>query len=155
MVYTEIKIRNGRRYYYRVMSIRRGNNVSKKRKYLGADLLKNELLSKEKKADEKFNLIIMDRRREVINRIKPQIIKILKKNKIKRAGIFGSYARGEARKNSDVDILVQPPGGIGFGFVGIQLELEDMLRKKVHLVTYKYIHPRLKKQILKDEVRII
>ena len=155
MVYTEIKIRNGRRYYYRVMSIRRGSNVSKKREYLGVNLLKNELLSKEKKADEKFNLIIMDRRREVINRIKPQIIKILKKNKIKRAGIFGSYARGEARRNSDVDILVQPPRGIGFEFVGIQLELEDMLRKKVHLVTYKYIHPRLKKQILKDEVRII
>ena len=102
-----------------------------------------------------LNLMIKNRKREIINRIKPKIIKILKKNKIRRAGIFGSYARGEARKNSDVDILVQPPGGIGFGFVGIQLELEDMLRKKVHLVTYKYIHPRLKKQILKDEVRII
>ena len=155
MVYTEIKIRNGKRYYYRVMSIRRGSNVSKKREYLGVDLLKNELLSKEEKADEKFNLIIKNRKREIINRIKPKIIKILKKNKIRRAGIFGSYARGEARKNSDVDIVVQPPRGIGFEFVGIQLELEDMLRKKVHLVTYKYIHPRLKKQILKDEVRII
>jgi predicted nucleotidyltransferase len=155
MVYTEIKIRNGKRYYYRVMSIRRGNNVSKKRKYLGVDLSKNELLSKEKKADEEFNLIITNRKREIINRIKPRIIKILKKNKIRRAGIFGSYARGEARKDSDVDILVQPPKGIGLGFVGIQLELENVLRKNVHLVTYKYIHPRLKKQILKDEVRII
>lgn len=84
-----------------------------------------------------------------------QIVPILKKNDIKKAGIFGSYARGEAKKNSDIDILVEPPKGIGFGFAGIKLELEEKLGKKVHLVTYKSIHPYLKKYILADEVRII
>lgn len=92
---------------------------------------------------------------QTLKRLKPLIIKTLKKNDVAKAGIFGSYARGEAKKNSDIDILVEPPKGIGFGFAGIQLELEEKLRKKVHLVTYKSIHPYIKKSILADEVRII
>ena len=90
-----------------------------------------------------------------LKRLKPLIVKTLKKNGVARAGIFGSYARGEAKKHSDIDILVQPPKGIGFGFAGIQLELEEKLSKKVHLVTYKSIHPYIKKSILADEVKII
>ena len=84
---------------------------------------------------------------QTIKRLKPLIVKILKKNDVVKAGIFGSYARGEAKKNSDIDILVDPPRGIGFGFAGIQLELEEKLGKKVHLVTYKSIHPYIKKNI--------
>ncbi len=92
---------------------------------------------------------------QTLKRLKPLIVKTLKKNDVVKAGIFGSYARGEAKKNSDIDILVKPPKGIGFGFAGIQLELEEKLGRKVHLVTYKSIHPYIKKNILADEVRII
>lgn len=84
-----------------------------------------------------------------------RIVSILKKNGVVKAGIFGSYARGEAKKNSDIDILIQPPKGIGLGFVGIKLELEEKLGKKVDLLTYKSIHPYLKKYILAEEIRII
>ena len=90
-----------------------------------------------------------------IRKIQKKIIPILKKNKVVRAGIFGSYARGEAKKKSDIDILIQPPKGMGLGFVGIKLELEQKLGRKVDLLTYKSIHPYLKKYILDDEVRII
>ena len=90
-----------------------------------------------------------------IKEIKSKIVKVLKKNNVTKAGIFGSYARGEQKKNSDIDILIEPPKGIGFGFVGIQLELEDKLGKKVDLITYKYISPYLKDKILKEEVRIL
>ena len=83
------------------------------------------------------------------------IVPILKKNGVVKAGIFGSYARGEEKKRSDIDMLVKPPKGIGFGFVGIQLELEDKLKKKVDLLSYGAIHPLLKERILKEEVRII
>lgn len=82
-------------------------------------------------------------------------VPILKKNGVVRAGIFGSYARGEERKKSDVDILIKPPKGLGFKFVGIQLELEDKLKKKVDLLSYKAVHPLLKERILGEEVRII
>ena len=59
-----------------------------------------------------------------MRRIQRKIIPILKKNNVVRAGIFGSYARGEAKKKSDIDILVQHPKGMGFGFVDMKLELE-------------------------------
>jgi predicted nucleotidyltransferase len=39
-------------------------------------------------------------------------------------------------------------------FVGIKLELEDLLRRKVDLVEYQAIKPRLKNQILSEEIRI-
>ncbi|MBU4493264.1 MAG: nucleotidyltransferase family protein [Nanoarchaeota archaeon] len=90
-----------------------------------------------------------------LNILKKKIIPILKKNHVVKAGIFGSYACGEQKKDSDIDILVEPPKGIGFGFAGIQLELEDKLKKKVDLLSYGAIHHLLKKRILKEEVRII
>ncbi len=97
----------------------------------------------------------MNNKLKDIFKIKSKINKILKKHGVVRAGIFGSYARGEQNEKSDIDILIQPPKGIGFGFVGIQFELEDKLKKKVDLLSYKAIHPLLKERILKEEVKII
>lgn len=90
-----------------------------------------------------------------INKIKKPIIEILKKHGVKKASIFGSYARGEEKKNSDIDVLIQPTKGMGLEFVGIKIELEDKLGRKIDLISYKGINPHLKKYILKDEVRII
>ena len=87
--------------------------------------------------------------------LKKQIIPILKRHKVKKAGIFGSYARGEQNKKSDVDVLILPPKGMGLEFVALALELEEKLHKKVDLLSYRAIHPLLKDYILKDEVRII
>jgi len=154
MAYTEIKIRKKKKYFYRVISIRKGEKISKKRNYLGVNLPQKELHLKEKEADKELNPEKKQKSLE-INKIIPKIRRILKKNNIKKAGIFGSYARGEHKKDSDIDILIEPPKGIGFGFAGIQLELEDKLGKKIHLVTYKYIHPSIKKEILSDELKII
>ncbi len=92
---------------------------------------------------------------EDLRRLKPKIIRILKKHGIKKAGIFGSYARGDNKKKSDIDILIQPRKGMGFEFFGLQIELEEKLGRKVDLVTYKSIHPYLKERILNDEVKII
>ena len=155
MVYTEIKNRNSRIYYYRVMSVRKGEKISKKREYLGVNLSKSDL----KRAEEKADKNILKERNEKINKeikkIKSKIVPMLRKNKIKRAGIFGSYVRGEQKKNSDIDILIKPSKSMGLEFVRIAFELEDKLGRKVDLVTYKSIHPLLKKRILSEEVRII
>ena len=90
-----------------------------------------------------------------ISMLKRKIIPVLKKYKIKKAGIFGSYVIVEQKKKSDIDILVQPRKGMGLEFVKMGIELEEKLKKKVDLVSYKYIHPKLKDQILKEEIRII
>ncbi len=155
MTYTEIRMINGRRYYYRVLSVRNKEKISKNRVYLGCELFGKGLLVREKLADEKLLSKKINKKNQELGKIKTKIIRILKKNNIKRAGIFGSYARGEQKKNSDLDIVVEPPKGIGFGFVTIAYDLEKELGKKVDLLTYKGINPRLKGHILAEELRII
>ena len=138
MVYTEVKEKNEKKYYYRVKSIREGKKFRKKRIYLGRDMSKEKLAIKENLADERLNI---RKKYNALDKITPEIKKILKKNNIKKAGIFGSYAVGKQKKNSDIDILVEPPKGIGSGFVGIQFELEDKLKKKVDVVSYNGLSP--------------
>lgn len=89
--------------------------------------------------------------------IKTKVVPILKQAGVKKAGIFGSYARGEQTKNSDVDILIEVKGRKFslFDLVGLELELKKVLRRNVDLITYKGIDPYLKERILKEEVRII
>ena len=55
MTYTEIKEKNGRKYFYRVRSMRNGEKFMKKRIYIGKDLSKEELLIRELEADSKLN----------------------------------------------------------------------------------------------------
>jgi len=151
MAYTEIKQRNGKKYYYRVISIRNKNKVSKKREYLGVNLTKEDLNFKEKNADKNLKIFQLSG----LEKIKPKLIKILKKNNIKKEGVFGSYATGNQRKNSDIDIVVEPAKGMGFRFAGIEIELEKLLKKKVDLVSYNGLSTHLRDKILAQEVRII
>lgn len=87
--------------------------------------------------------------------IKTKIIPILQDQGVTKAAIFGSYATGEAKKNSDVDLLVEFQERKSlFDIVGIKLALETILKKNVDLLTYKSLHPLLKDIIL-NEQRII
>lgn len=152
MAYTEIKKKDEKMYYYRVRTMREGKKFRKKRIYLGKNLSKDELLTKEKKADVVLN---NKKTSDTLKELIPVIKEILKKNGIKKAGIFGSYAKNKQKKNSDIDIIIEPPKGIGFGFVGIQFDLEEGTKRKIDLVTYKYLNPYLKDKILKEEIRIL
>jgi len=73
--------------------------------------------------------------------------------KVKRIGIFGSYLRKEAKKGSDLDILVEFSEPIGF-FKFIELEdfLSQKLRLKVDLVLKKALKPFIKESILKETI---
>lgn len=90
-----------------------------------------------------------------IQKIARTIIPLLKKNGIKKAGIFGSYAQGNHTKRSDVDILIQPARGMGFKFAGLELKLSKKLHKNVDLVSYNGLSPFLRDKILQHEVRIL
>jgi len=67
------------------------------------------------------------------------------------AGLFGSYARGEAKKSSDLDIVVRfsAPKTL-FDLVGLQQELSKKLGKKVDLGIEKSIHPYVRPNVAKD-----
>jgi len=64
-----------------------------------------------------------------------------------KAYLFGSFATGKASNKSDIDILVELDynQGIGLKFIQMQFELEDLLKRKVDLVSSngisKYIKP--------------
>lgn len=91
-----------------------------------------------------------------LDRIKKKALPILKQAGIIKSSIFGSYARGEEGGNSDIDMLVEVPKGTGlFAFVDLQHKLEDVLDKKVDLVTYKSLHPLLRDRILKEQISIL
>ncbi len=73
--------------------------------------------------------------------------------RIKTLGIFGSYARGSSRKNSDIDILVefsQTP--TMFKFMQLERTLSQILGIKVDLVTRNALKPLIKKNILQEAV---
>lgn len=84
-----------------------------------------------------------------------QITPILRKYKVKKASIFGSFARGEEKKNSDLDILVEL-GEIGglLALAGLKRELEKVSKRRVDLLTYRAIHPPIKQYIKKDEIKV-
>ena len=92
-----------------------------------------------------------------IAELKKKINPILIKNDVKRAAIFGSYARGEATKKSDVDILIEYKNDDKslLDLVGLKLELEKKLRKKVDLLTYDSIYHRLRENILSSQKIIL
>ena len=91
-----------------------------------------------------------------IEEIQRKILPILKKYGVTRAGIFGSVVRGEAREESDIDILVEIESRMSLlDFVGLKLELEEALGKPVDLGEYSEIKPIIKKQILEEEVPIL
>lgn len=88
-----------------------------------------------------------------IERLKEKLIPVLRKNKIRKAGIFGSYARGEQKKESDVDILVELAEEVSlFGFIDLKQALEKAIRRKVDLVEYECIRKEIRDQVLKDEI---
>lgn len=91
-----------------------------------------------------------------IEEIKDKILPILKKYGVKRAGIFGSVARGESTEESDIDILVEIEGRMSLlEFAGLKLELEEILGRKVDLGEYSAIKPLIREEILKEVVPIL
>ena len=93
---------------------------------------------------------------KALTEIKQKIIPILKEYKVSKAGIFGSYARGENRKKSDIDILIKIGNDASLlTLIGLKLELQKAVKRKVDLVEYETIRKELREQILNDEVRIL
>lgn len=66
---------------------------------------------------------------------------------IRRLALFGSWARGDAREDSDVDVLVEVDPSIGLRFVELGDDLEKALGRRVDLVSRRAIKPSLWKRI--------
>ena len=91
-----------------------------------------------------------------LEEIKRKLIPILRKNKVTKAGIFGSYARGEQSRKSDVDILIEINDSVGLiEFIKLKMAIQELLRKKVDLVEYSTIRPEIRENIIRNEISIL
>lgn len=85
--------------------------------------------------------------------LKRMAIPILKANGVKKAAVFGSFARGDANENSDVDLLVKYEGGTSlFDVVDLKNQLEAALGREVDLVSYDFIDKYIKERVLRERV---
>jgi uncharacterized protein len=91
-----------------------------------------------------------------------EIIAILRKHKnellehwpIASLALFGSVARGDQVENSDVDLLVELNGAMGWNFFNLAKELERLIGEKVDLIPKKGIKPRYWEKISPDVVEV-
>lgn len=69
---------------------------------------------------------------------------------VKRIGIFGSYSRGEQREDSDVDLLVEFEKPIGLKFIEMSEYIENLLGRKIDILTPAGIQSIRVKQVAED-----
>lgn len=88
---------------------------------------------------------------EQLKRDKEAIIAILNKHHAANVRVFGSVARGDDRKDSDVDLLVDSqPGTTLFDQVALENELSDMLGRKVDIVSSRALNRHLRPTVLRE-----
>ena len=85
----------------------------------------------------------------------PQLIDICRQNDVSMIGVFGSMARGEAKKKSDIDLIVRFSKRKSLlAVVRLERELTEALGHKVDLLTEGALSPYLREHILK-EMRVV
>jgi len=91
-----------------------------------------------------IRLLILERKDEIKEKFKAEVI-----------GIFGSYARGEEKKGSDIDVLVRFREGASlFELVGLGDYLEDLFGVYVDVVSERALHPMMKDEVLRELVPV-
>jgi len=94
----------------------------------------------------------LDEIKEIIKKHKDEL---KEKYSVKEIGIFGSFARGEAKEDSDIDILVEFEKPIGFfKFLELEEYLSNLIGREVDLVSKKALKPNIGKHILEEVVTI-
>lgn len=82
---------------------------------------------------------------------------VLRKHHVVRASVFGSFARGTQKPESDLDLYVELPlGKTLLDHASLNLDLEDALHRKVDVITHgSRIHPIIKNHIEAEQIKII
>ncbi len=90
---------------------------------------------------------------ELLKEKRAEILRIAAQHGARNVRLFGSVARGEARPDSDIDVLVEfEPGRTLLDRIGMIQDLEDLLGRKVDVVTEKALHQYIRQQVIKQAV---
>ena len=91
-----------------------------------------------------------------VNKLKKSLVQVLKRHDVKKAALFGSIVKGKATEKSDIDLLIEFKGRKSLlDLAGLKLELQELLKRNVDVLTYKSLHPLLKNRILSEQVVIL
>jgi hypothetical protein len=91
--------------------------------------------------------------KELLAAHRERILEIAKSYGARRIRLFGSAARGEEYPDSDLDFLVELEEGHSLlDLGGMQIDLQDLLGRKVDIVSEKGVRPRIRERILKEAV---
>jgi len=88
---------------------------------------------------------------EIMSKITP----VLQEYDVEKASLFGSIVRGEDSPDSDIDVLVEFSGEKSLmDLAGLRIDLEELLGRKVDVLTFESLHPLLKNRILAEQKAI-
>jgi len=91
-----------------------------------------------------------------LEELKKTLIDVLRKHDVKKAALFGSIVRGDATDESDIDLLVEFEGRKSLlDLAGLKLDLQEIVRRNVDVLTYKSLHPLLRERILREQEVIL
>ena len=94
--------------------------------------------------------------KQALMELRGRVEDVMRARGVVKASVFGSVARGDDRPESDVDFLVElEPGRTLLDLSGLRLDLMDRLDRDVDVVTYRALHPKLRDQILAEQVPIL
>ena len=90
---------------------------------------------------------------EILRGKREEILQIVRRHGADQVRVFGSVARGEAQADSDIDLLVRPGPNTSSWFpAGLILELEDLLGRRVDVLTEGALHWYIRDRILAEAV---
>jgi len=93
--------------------------------------------------------------KETLDLNKDKILSIAKNNGISKISVFGSTIRGEDTVDSDIDFLVEIDDDCSlFNIIRFKQEVEDIVGRKVDVVTDQSVHWTLKEQIINEAVQL-
>lgn len=95
---------------------------------------------------------VMHTLQSILQKLREYKPELQKKYPVSELGVFGSYARGEATENSDIDIAVVITGPMGLSFVAMADEIESLFGTKTDVVPLRSIKPRYLASVQKDIV---
>jgi predicted nucleotidyltransferase len=127
--------------------------------------IESKITSKVKQLDKNLQLKILDYinslvesngiklKQDVleIKEIAAEVIKLVDQYGIIKAGLFGSYARGEANEESDIDLIFEFNEVIGLMKLGgLKVDLEEALGKRVDILQFCSINPQIRDQVMQE-----
>ncbi len=90
---------------------------------------------------------------DALKRYRADVLRIAAQYGATDVRVFGSVARGEADESSDIDLVVRmAPGSSLFDIGGLLMDLQDLLGRRVDIVTDGGLRPRMRERVLREAV---